>query len=80
MPPSPMTQAGERIVPQTDGKDVEMYHFIYQGKELLSTPFICPVPSIIPNTFPKLDSEPLDSGRLFAPRKLNPAAGAQRAG
>ncbi len=36
---NPLTQAGERILPLTDGKDVEMYYFIYQGKESLSTPF-----------------------------------------
>ena len=30
---------GERILPLTDGKDVEMYYFIYQGKGSLSTPF-----------------------------------------
>ncbi|MEK7696685.1 MAG: DUF3108 domain-containing protein, partial [Pseudomonadota bacterium] len=36
---NPLTQVGERILPLTDGKDVEMYYFIYQGKESLSTPF-----------------------------------------
>ncbi len=36
---NPLVQAGERILPTTDGKDVEMYHFIYQGKESLPTLF-----------------------------------------
>ena len=36
---NPLTQAGERILPLTDGKDIETYRFIYQGKESLPTPF-----------------------------------------
>lgn len=36
---NPLVQAGERIQPTTDGKDVAMYHFIYQGKESLPTLF-----------------------------------------
>lgn len=36
---NPLVQAGERVLPTTDGKDVEMYHFIYQSKETLPTPF-----------------------------------------
>ncbi|MBI3570250.1 MAG: DUF3108 domain-containing protein [Gammaproteobacteria bacterium] len=36
---NPLVHAGERILPTTDGKDVEMYHFIYQGKESLPTLF-----------------------------------------
>jgi len=36
---NPLVQAGARILPITDGKDVEMYHFIYQGKESLPTLF-----------------------------------------
>lgn len=35
----PLTRAGERILPLTDGKDIETYRFIYQGKESLPTPF-----------------------------------------
>ncbi len=35
----PLTQAGERTLPLTDGKDIETYRFIYQGKESLPTPF-----------------------------------------
>lgn len=36
---NPLIQTGERILPTTDGKDVEMYRFIYQGKESLPTLF-----------------------------------------
>ncbi len=36
---NPLTQAGERILPLTDGKDIETYRFIYQGQESLQTPF-----------------------------------------
>lgn len=35
----PLTQAGERTLPLTDGKDIETYRFIYQGQESLPTPF-----------------------------------------
>lgn len=33
----PLGQAGERVLPTTDGKDIETYHFIYQRKESLPT-------------------------------------------
>ncbi len=36
---NPSAPTGERILPVTDGKDVETYHFIYQGKETLPTLF-----------------------------------------
>ena len=36
---NPIAQAGERILPLTDGKNIETYRFIYQGKESLPTPF-----------------------------------------
>lgn len=36
---NPLVQTGERLLPATDGKDVEMYRFIYQGKESLPTLF-----------------------------------------
>ncbi len=36
---NPLTQPGERSLPQTDGKEIETYRFSYQGKELLPTPF-----------------------------------------
>lgn len=35
----PLLQPGERLLPQTDGKEIETYRFSYQGKESLSTPF-----------------------------------------
>lgn len=35
----PLTQGGERILPLTDGKDIETYRFSYQGRESLPTPF-----------------------------------------
>lgn len=35
----PLAQPGERILPLTDGKDIETYRFTYQGKESLATPF-----------------------------------------
>src|SRR4030065_283051 len=37
--PTPLARAGERTLPLTDGKNIETYRFIYQGKELLPTPF-----------------------------------------
>jgi len=36
---NPLVQTGARILPLTDGKDIETYRFIYQGKESLPTPF-----------------------------------------
>jgi hypothetical protein len=36
---NPLTQPGERSLPQTDGKVIETYLFSYQGKESLPTPF-----------------------------------------
>lgn len=36
---NPLRQPGERLLPQTDGKEIETYRFSYQGKESLSTPF-----------------------------------------
>lgn len=36
---NPLVHTGDRSLPTTDGKDVEMYHFIYQGKESLPTLF-----------------------------------------
>lgn len=36
---NPLVQTGERILPTTNGKDIEIYHFIFQGKESLSTLF-----------------------------------------
>ena len=50
---NPLAQAGERILPPTDGKDVEMYYFIYQGKESLSTPFGDACDRRHPTRFPK---------------------------
>lgn len=35
----PLKQRGERILPLTDGKDIETYRFTYQDKESLATPF-----------------------------------------
>lgn len=35
----PLVRAGERILPATDGKYIEVYHFIYQGRESLPTLF-----------------------------------------
>lgn len=35
----PQLQSGERLLPQTDGKEIETYRFSYQGKESLLTPF-----------------------------------------
>lgn len=36
---NPLLQPGDRILPQTDGKEIETYRFSYQGKESLLTPF-----------------------------------------
>jgi hypothetical protein len=36
---NPIAQTGEHILPLTDGKDIETYRFIYQGKESLPTLF-----------------------------------------
>lgn len=36
---NPLIQPSVRILPLTDGKDVEFYRFTYQGKELLQTLF-----------------------------------------
>lgn len=36
---NPLAQPGERLLPQTDGKEIEIYRFSYQGKESLPTPF-----------------------------------------
>lgn len=35
----PLLQPGERLLPQTDGKEIEIYRFSYQGMEPLPTPF-----------------------------------------
>lgn len=35
----PLGQAGKRVLPTTDGKDIETYHFVYQRKESLPTVF-----------------------------------------
>lgn len=36
---NPLLQPGDRVLPQTDGKEIETYRFSYQGKVSLSTPF-----------------------------------------
>lgn len=36
---NPLDQTVERILPTTDGKDIETYHFFYQRKESLPTVF-----------------------------------------
>jgi len=36
---NPLLHPGDRVLPQTDGKEIETYRFSYQGKVSLSTPF-----------------------------------------
>lgn len=36
---NPMNHPGERLIPVTNGKDVDTYKFIYAGREALQTPF-----------------------------------------
>lgn len=36
---NPLLQPGDRVLPQTDGKEIETYRFSYQRRESLQTPF-----------------------------------------
>ncbi len=36
---NPLLQPGDRLLPQTDGKEIETFRFSYQGKASFSTPF-----------------------------------------
>ena len=55
---NPMNQPGERLLPVTNGKDVDTYKFIYAGRETLQTPFGKSETIIVRRVAPKqLDEE-----------------------